>query len=126
LTQTLGLADIALVSLRDGFEGLVVPSKLLGYMARGKATLYVGPNSDVEKILSRSGGGRCFRNGDALGLCREIQGLMENPKRIAEMGAAAEKYYRDHLSQAVGLQKYGRLIDLALEGKRVPGDALEG
>src|SRR5256885_10913785 len=35
LPLSMGVADLALVTLRDGFEGVVVPNKLLGYMARG-------------------------------------------------------------------------------------------
>ena len=114
LPQTLGLAHIALVTLREGFEGLVVPSKLLGYMARGIPTLYVGPHSDIEQMLMRSGGGRCVRNADVQGVCREVETLIAQPPALTAMGAAAERYYRDELSQQRGIQKYLDLFDSVL------------
>jgi glycosyltransferase involved in cell wall biosynthesis len=118
LPQTLGLAQVALVTLREGFEGLVVPSKLLGYMARGVPTVYVGPYSDVEQLLNESGGGKCVRNGDAEGLCQEILMLMVQPDRAAAMGAAALSYYHRHLSRSQGLQKYATVIGAAASGRR--------
>lgn len=111
LPHSLGLADVALVTLREGFEGLVVPSKLLGYMARAVPTLYVGPYSDVEQMLVDSGGGECVRNGDAHTLALKIQKLMEEPTRLTDMGMRAEAYYRSTLSRAQGLQKYSDLIE---------------
>jgi putative colanic acid biosynthesis glycosyltransferase WcaI len=114
LPQTLGLAQIALVTLRDGFEGLVVPSKLLGYMARGIPTLYVGPHSDVEQMLVESGGGICVRNGDAQAACSRLRELMSRAEDLASMGAAAERYYQDNLSQERALRKYVKLFDSVL------------
>lgn len=111
LPQSLGLAQVALVTLRQGFEGLVVPSKLLGYMARGIPTIYVGPYSDVEQIVGASGGGVCFRNGDAEGLARAIQRMIDHPDELESMGRAAARYYEGHLSQSQGLRKYSSLIE---------------
>lgn len=111
LPQSLGLANIALVTLRQGFEGLVVPSKLLGYMARGIPTIYIGPHSDAERVLIASGGGRCFQNGDADGVAAEVHDLIEHPERLVEMGKAAANYYDTHLHRSKGLERYTELID---------------
>ena len=115
LPQSLGLAHVALVTLREGFEGLVVPSKLLGYMARGIPTIYVGPYSDVEQILVESGGGLCFRNGDAEALSCGIQSLIAGRDRLDVMGAAAARYYQSHLSRSKGLQKYAGLLNAVVQ-----------
>jgi colanic acid biosynthesis glycosyl transferase WcaI len=116
LPQTFGVAHVAMVTLREGFDGLVMPSKLLGYMARGLPTIYVGPYSDVEQVLNKSGGGLCVRNGDAEGLCREILTLIANPERAAAMGAAAASYYQAHLCRSRGLEKYATVIGAAAAG----------
>ncbi|MGH8241281.1 MAG: glycosyltransferase family 4 protein [Steroidobacteraceae bacterium] len=115
LPQSMGLAQIALVTLRKGFEGLVVPSKLLGYMARGVPTMYVGPYSDVEQTLYDSGGGACVRNGDAEGCARAIQSLIEDPGRLDALGRAASDFYEHRLSRASGLQEYSRVLRSAIE-----------
>ena len=57
LPESFGIADVAVVTLRVPFAGLVVPSKLQGYMARGIPTLYIGPDSDIERFIERSAGG---------------------------------------------------------------------
>ena len=51
LPFTMGLADLAYVSLRSNFQGNVVPSKFSGYLARGIPMIYVGPDSEIKKIL---------------------------------------------------------------------------
>jgi len=116
LPQTLGLAHVALATLRVGFEGLVVPSKVLGYMARGLPTLYVGPHSDIEQFLLASQGGMCFRNDAAEELAAGLQALMDAPGRLRLMGERAASYYQNHLSRATGLRMYADLVDSTLGG----------
>jgi glycosyltransferase involved in cell wall biosynthesis len=110
LPQALAVAQVALVTLREGFEGLVVPSKLFGYMSRALATIYVGPPSDAELVLRASGGGICQRNGAAAATAEAIRFLIDNPEQLRSMGAAAARYYESHLSRAIGLAKHARLI----------------
>lgn len=114
LPHSIGLADVALVTLRAGFEGLVVPSKLIGYMARGVPTMYVGPYGDVEQMLMESGGGTSIRNGDAEGMAGVIRSLIEQPAQLAHMGASAQRYYEASLSRAKGLEKYAKLVQSVL------------
>jgi glycosyltransferase involved in cell wall biosynthesis len=111
LPHSLGLAHVALVTLRAGFEGLVVPSKLLGYMARSVPTLYVGPYSDVEQMLIDSGGGECIRNGEAAALAATIERLAGDSASLTQMGKSAEAYYRSRLSRERGLEKYSELVE---------------
>jgi glycosyltransferase involved in cell wall biosynthesis len=123
LPHSLGLADVAIVTLREGFEGLVVPSKALGYMARGVPTLYVGPPSDIEQILLDSAGGVSVRNGDAAGMARLIETLIDRPERLETMGLAAQSYYESHLSRTRGLARYVNLIDSVLSKESREPDA---
>jgi glycosyltransferase involved in cell wall biosynthesis len=110
LPHSIGLADLALVTLRDSFEGLVVPSKLLGYMARGIPTLYVGPRSDVSAMLQDSHGGVSFPSGAIDGLAEELVNLAGSPAALESMGAAARNYYDTHLSLDVAIAKYAELV----------------
>ena len=110
LPHSLGLADVALVTLRSGFEGLVVPSKALGYMARGVPTLYVGPPSDIQSIIDAAHGGICVPGGDVDRLAAALISLASDPQSLKRMGTAGEHYYRTHLSREIGLAKYLELI----------------
>ena len=52
LNQSLASADIHFISLRNGFEGLMVPSKLYSILAVGRPILYQGPlNSEIGLMI---------------------------------------------------------------------------
>jgi colanic acid biosynthesis glycosyl transferase WcaI len=111
LPLSLGVADMGVVTLLPGFEGLVVPSKLLGQMARGIPTIYVGPrNSDAAAILSESGGGIIVENGLWVDLAARLVELASNPAALKQMGEAAASYYSRHLSREIGLNGYRSLV----------------
>jgi colanic acid biosynthesis glycosyl transferase WcaI len=111
LPHTLGVADLALVTLLPGFEGLVVPSKLFGYMARGIPTMYIGPkNGDVADLLMRSSGGIMVANGDISGTAASLVKLTGDRVTLERMGVSAGRYYQEHLSRETGLTAYRNLV----------------
>jgi glycosyltransferase involved in cell wall biosynthesis len=110
LPESLGLADLALVTLRPGFEGLMVPSKILSYMSRGVPVLYIGPPSDIDFYLSRCNCGVSVRTGDVQGVAREIVSLHANAERRNSLGSQGRRHYNDELSRERGLSKYEALI----------------
>jgi len=116
MPQTLGIADLALVTLLPGFEGLVVPSKLLGHMARGVASLYIGPSdSDIAQLIEKSRGGVMVCNGEIARLGSLLIDLANDPSPLSRMGSSAARYYEAHLSREIGLSRYGELVDRVLE-----------
>jgi glycosyltransferase involved in cell wall biosynthesis len=110
LPESLGLADLALVTLRPGFEGLMVPSKILSYMSRGVPVLYIGPPSDIDFYLSRCNCGISVRNDDVEGVAREIVSLHADAERRQSLGSQGQCYYDGELSRERGLSKYEALI----------------
>lgn len=71
-------------------EGLIVPSKLYGVLAAGRASVFIGdPDGEVAAVLTSSGSGLVVAQGDGTGLARLIEELGRDPVRIAEMGARA-------------------------------------
>jgi glycosyltransferase involved in cell wall biosynthesis len=74
LSAFLAAADVHLVSVRAGLEGLVVPSKAYGILAAGRPLFYVGAvNSEVAGVIAESGCGVVIPNGDAAGLAEAIK-----------------------------------------------------
>lgn len=114
LPHSLGLADAALVTLLPGFEGLVVPSKLLGYMARAVPTLYVGPDSDVAQFIDRSRGGACVVAGDVDAFARAVEQWVAHPQELRAAGEAAAAYYEAELSRRRGLAAYRDAVAAAV------------
>jgi colanic acid biosynthesis glycosyl transferase WcaI len=118
LPQSIGLADLALVTLGRDFAGLVVPSKLLGYMARGIPTLYVGPSSEISSTLSDSEGGMNFANGQSAALADALIASATRQEALQKMGEAARHYYEERLTREVALERYLRLVDTLVQESR--------
>lgn len=122
LPEAMGLASIAVLTLQPGFHGLIVPSKLLGYMARGLPVLYVGPPADSSDLIERAGCGRHVLNGDVAGVADVLSDVLADSSAWARMGARGQGYYRQHLSREQALLAY-RLVVAGCLG---PGTGAQG
>jgi colanic acid biosynthesis glycosyl transferase WcaI len=115
LPESFGLAHLAVVTLQPGFEGLVVPSKLQGYMARGIPTLYIGPRSDIDQFVEGSSGGVSLRCGDVEGVSTAIVDLAADRQRLSMLGRHALEFYRTNFAKARGLARYESAIHAVLD-----------
>lgn len=122
LPHSLGLADVALVTLRPGFEGLVVPSKLLGYMARGVPTAYIGPSSDISALIEESHGGVNLIDARVEAIGAELVRLAANPGMLQQMGQNAQRFYDERLTRERALQRYEEIMAVL---SRKPGSRSE-
>lgn len=120
LPESLGVADVAVVTLRPGFDGLIVPSKVLGYMARGLPVLFIGPAGDTSEILHASGCGVSFGNGDARRVADWLLGAVGDPACLARMGASGAAYYERELSRERALARYGALVSEVMQREAAP------
>ncbi|MGI9258393.1 MAG: glycosyltransferase family 4 protein [Gammaproteobacteria bacterium] len=110
IPHSLGLADLALVTLRDGFEGLVVPSKSLGYLARAIPILYIGPSSDIAELVRDAGAGICVANGDVEAVVASVRDAVDEAASLQAMGLSGARLYDKELNQLAGLGRYQQLI----------------
>jgi colanic acid biosynthesis glycosyl transferase WcaI len=114
LPESFGIAQLAIVTLLPAFAGLVVPSKLQGYMARGMPVLYIGPDSDIERFIKRSGAGVCVRCGDVQGVADALVALAHDHARLAQLGQLAQQSYVQEFAAARGLASYAALIEAVM------------
>ncbi len=92
LDASLSTADVHLVSLLEGLEGCIVPCKLFGAMAAGRPTIFIGsPESEIALVLREHDCGIVVRQGDVVGLTREIQSLVSDPIRARSLGDRARR-----------------------------------
>jgi glycosyltransferase involved in cell wall biosynthesis len=115
LPESFGIADVAVVTLRGPFAGLVVPSKLQGYMARGIPTLYIGPDSDIERFITRSAGGISIRCRDVPGVCTALTELAASRERLTQLGTQARQFYEREFARQHGLARYEAVLGSVLE-----------
>ncbi len=77
----LAAADVHLVTVRAGLEGLVVPSKAYGILAAGRPMIYVGPrDSEVACLLDETQAGQVVANGDSTALASMLKQRAEAPR----------------------------------------------
>jgi glycosyltransferase involved in cell wall biosynthesis len=100
LPYTMPLADIALLALDEGAEGLMIPSKMFYYMAAGAAVVGIcSGKNDVSVILNESQCGVTVAPGAPEELAGVIKRLIDSPEELAGLKkkarqAAVDKYSR--------------------------------
>lgn len=107
----LAAADVHVITVRRGLEGVVVPSKLYPVLAAERPVLAVTPEeSDVARIVRRTGCGLVADPDDAASVAAALRELRRDPAQLAEMGrrarAIAGEY--DRLAQ---LHKFLEIIE---------------
>jgi glycosyltransferase involved in cell wall biosynthesis len=110
MPESLGMADMGVVTLQDGFEGLVVPSKVYSYLSRGLPVLYIGPRSDVGLMVSRCDCGFVIPSGDVEGVARVIAAAAGDRESLRVMGEAGRAAYERVFARERALQRYERVV----------------
>jgi glycosyltransferase involved in cell wall biosynthesis len=104
LAYSLSMGDVHFISLRDGFEGLVVPSKAYGSLAAGRPIIYQGSaRGDVGVVVAS-------HDPDALETA--ILRYYESPALVAEQGEKARQLALTRFSRQHALEQYGKLLDM--------------
>ena len=90
LSENLGAGDLHLVTMKEGMEGLVVPSKFYGVMAAARPTLFVGPkDSEVARMIHEHGIGQVIAPGDDAILAEVILRYRADPDLVKSEGNKA-------------------------------------
>lgn len=111
LSQSLGTADVHVVTLAPEYEGLVHPSKLYGIMAAGRPVIFVGdPAGEVAAILEQTASGRAVRAGDVAGLVRAIVAMRDDRASIERMGSAARAAFERMYDAPVAFERWEMLL----------------
>lgn len=94
LSESLGAADLHVISMKPNIEGMLVPSKLYGILAAGRPSMLIGPaNNEVARTLRESRSGWVVRPGASDQVVELIETMRSQPEMGREMGARARQYY---------------------------------
>ncbi len=92
LSESLGMGDLHLVTIKKGMCGLVVPSKFYGVMAAGRPTIFVGSSeSEVARVILENRIGDVIASGASKELAASILRYRDNPERVDEEGNRARE-----------------------------------
>lgn len=116
LTYSLGLADVSLVTLEKGFEGMVVPSKIYGILASGRPVIaVVGGESDIVEIIREGNCGEVVKIGDYQALVDGIMNYYKDRKKCREDGLNGRRYFEGNFDRKIVTEKYIRVIEEVLK-----------
>ena len=111
LSESLGAADVHLVTLRQGLAGYIVPSKVYGILAAGRPFIAaVEPHSEPDLIVREERCGVRIEPGDARALADAILTLRDDPRARAEMGRRARAALEARFDRPISAAAYERLF----------------
>jgi len=121
LGDLLSAADIHLASMRPGWEGVMVPSKIFGTLGAGRPLVWVGgARSEVASVIRDADCGITVPPGDADGLAAEIRRLARDTALRSEMGARARKTMIERWGVQHALAKWKALLEEIVPSKSGP------
>jgi colanic acid biosynthesis glycosyl transferase WcaI len=109
LNDLLGLADIHLLPQRSDAADLVMPSKLTGMLASGRAILATA-NQGTQLAKELEGRGMVTPPGDADALVSGLMRLADDSELRRTLGERARKYAADHLDRDEILSGFERSL----------------
>ncbi|MGZ5441422.1 MAG: glycosyltransferase family 4 protein [Thermoanaerobaculia bacterium] len=101
------LGDVQFVSLRNGYEGLMVPSKFYTIMASGSAILYEGSRfGEVARVILEEACGSVIDVGDSAALRTQLERYADQRDVVASHGSAAKSAYLKRFDRTALARKY--------------------
>ncbi|MBE7480995.1 MAG: glycosyltransferase family 4 protein [Polyangiaceae bacterium] len=118
LRFSLAAADVHLVSLNEGLQGLLVPSKVYGALASGRPICYVGPAScEVARVVESHGVGLAVRNGDSEGLASALSRLANDRGLWAAMCLKARSIFLERFDRPVAVAQFRQVLSEAAQSQ---------
>jgi len=107
LSQSLSAADALVLTQRADVVDIVIPSKLLTYMAAGRPVVVaVNPKSEAGRYVREADCGLVVPPEDPEALAKAIRSLSADPRSVTRLGANARAFAEQHFSKTVVLHKY--------------------
>jgi colanic acid biosynthesis glycosyl transferase WcaI len=97
IASVLAAADVHIITIKRGLEGVVVPSKLYGILAASKPIVAVAPQeTDAASLGASRGFGVSADPDKPAEVVATVRRLLGDPARVVRMGAAAKEAAKDY------------------------------
>lgn len=110
LNYSLNIADVTLVTMREGWDGVAIPSKTYSQMAVGKPIIYVGPENDISRTLENVHCGYSVRNGDVGSFIKRVSELYKDRTLRERMGKNARLAYEKKYNRERAIEQYVKIF----------------
>ena len=119
-------ADIALVTMSEAAEGVVMPSKAYSAMVAGQALLAICPkNSDLAALIRKHDLGWIVQPGDTVGLIDALRSISTEPEETLRKRRNAWETGHAHYDQKVISQDWLTLFRQVIHNQAVSVPSLE-
>jgi glycosyltransferase involved in cell wall biosynthesis len=107
LPYSLTACDLSLVSLEEGLESLVAPSKLYPALAAGRPIAVICPKTSyLPELIADGKFGIAIDNGDSNALSEFILQLSSHPQIAKKMGQSAREYLQSNFTPEIIAKQY--------------------
>ncbi len=111
LNDSLACCHLALISQREGLQGVAVPCKLYGILASGRGVMGLVPSdSETAMVINEEMCGRVFKPDDAPGLAAAILDLSNRPEEVRQMGERARSAYQQKYTLHHAVERFSEAI----------------
>jgi colanic acid biosynthesis glycosyl transferase WcaI len=119
LNEWLGLADVHLLPQRADAADLVMPSKLTGMLASGRAVLATAqPGTELCRVVEQDAAcGLVVPPENPPAMAEALRALAADPVRRAELGANGRRYAKAELSQGAILRRFEAQLRALVRGE---------
>lgn len=112
LPYSLTACDLSLVSVGEGMEGVVAPSKFYSALAAGRPIAAIcESHSYLRQLIADANCGSAFLPGDSIGLAAFIRYLAKEPERKRTMGQMGSSYIKNRFTPTKIGKQYLQLIE---------------
>jgi glycosyltransferase involved in cell wall biosynthesis len=116
LSQSLSVGDAHWLSLKEGLDGLILPSKFYGILAAGRPVLAIGgPTFELGRLAEEAGCGQHIRLGDGAGLAAAISELAGDPESRLAIGGRARSLLEQRFTKAATMRAWQALLASAAD-----------
>lgn len=105
--SSLKAIDLSIVSLIDGSESVVAPSKLYSLLSNGIPVIYIGnSNSETARLLESYEAGKCIPLGDPAKLASFLHDVLKSPEILDQLSFGARTLYSEKFGFKQSLASY--------------------
>jgi len=111
LPYSLTSADVSVVTVKEGFEGICVSSKLYTAMAAGEPVLTIAqPDDDESRIVDQFDAGIHVSQGDVDGIVDAIERWKSTPELVEKQGENAREGFEENFTVDESIDNYYRML----------------
>jgi glycosyltransferase involved in cell wall biosynthesis len=111
LSLRLAAADMHMISLRHGWEGVSVPSKFFGSLAAGRPLLYCGTQkSCIAELITNEKLGFVIKTNTMTAIADRLEEFSHNKNKIHQMQEQAFQFYNTHFSKKLQWEKWNHSL----------------